>query len=129
MPELKPCPFCGGSAKIYASTTRIYPNHGKHYCYCEKCLASGPSFSDLEDDGSSVFKAIEAWNKREEPMDAITVNELREKLGLEPVEDVSFFGDAENAFGNCEWPTFDQLIASNPVLKDAWEILQNDGRG
>lgn len=119
MPELKPCPFCGGSAIIYASTTRTYPNHGKHYCYCEKCLASGPSFSDLENDGSSVFKAIEAWNKREEPMDAMTVNELREKLGLEPVKNVSFFG---------EGGTFDQLIASNPVLKDAWEILQNNDR-
>ena len=64
MAELKPCPFCGGKAKIYATTTRTYPDHGKHYCYCEKCLATGRSFSDFENDGSSVFKAIEAWNRR-----------------------------------------------------------------
>lgn len=50
----------------------------------------------------------------------MTVNELREKLGLERVEDVSFFG---------EGGTFDQMITSNPVLKDAWEILQNDNHG
>lgn len=116
MNELKPCPFCGGKAKIYATTTRTYPkNHGKHYCYCEKCLSSGPSFSDFEDDGSSVFKAIEAWNRREKLMDVMTVNESREKFGMEQVEDINFFGDGG---------TFDQMITSNPVLKDAWEILQ-----
>ena len=64
MDELKPCPFCGGKAKLYATITRTYPNHCKHYCYCEKCYATGESFSDLENDGSSVFKAIEAWNRR-----------------------------------------------------------------
>lgn len=67
MEELKPCPFCGGKAKLRATTTRTYPNHCKHYCYycyCEKCFATGQSFSDYDDDGSSVFKAIEAWNRR-----------------------------------------------------------------
>ena len=64
MTELKPCPFCGGKAKIYATTTGTCPNHAKHYCYCGKCFASGKSFSDFENDGSSVFKAIEAWNRR-----------------------------------------------------------------
>lgn len=64
MEELKRCPFCGGKAKIYATTTMTYPNHGKHFCYCEKCNASSKSFSDFENDGSSVFKAIEAWNRR-----------------------------------------------------------------
>lgn len=62
--ELKPCPFCGGKAKIYATTTGTCPKHCKHYCYCGKCFASGQSFSDFENDGSSVFKAIEAWNRR-----------------------------------------------------------------
>ena len=64
MSELKPCPFCGGEAKIYATTTGPFPNHAKHYCYCEKCFASGQSFSDFTNDGSSVFDAIEAWNRR-----------------------------------------------------------------
>lgn len=64
MADLKPCPFCGGNAKLHATTTRTFPNHCKHYCYCDKCLAMGPPFADYEDDGSSVFKAIEAWNRR-----------------------------------------------------------------
>lgn len=66
MEELKPCPFCGGKAKIAAATTRTYPNHCKHYCYCSKCYSSGQSFADYNDDGSSLFKAIEAWNQRAE---------------------------------------------------------------
>jgi Lar family restriction alleviation protein len=67
MTELKPCPFCGEKAKICATTTKTYPkNHGQHWCYCEKCGATGQSFSDFEDDGSSVFKAIEAWNRRDD---------------------------------------------------------------
>lgn len=67
MIELKPCPFCGGKAKICATTTKTYPkDHGQHWCYCEKCGATGQSFSDFEDDGSSVFKAIEAWNRRDD---------------------------------------------------------------
>ena len=64
--ELKPCPFCGGKAAIYATTTGTIPNNCKHYCYCTKCYSSGKSFEDRENDGSSVFKAIEAWNRRAE---------------------------------------------------------------
>lgn len=69
--ELKCCPFCGGEAKIYATVTRTVPNHGKHYCYCTKCNASSAPFSDYEDDGSSLFNAVEAWNRREEQNDEI----------------------------------------------------------
>lgn len=64
--ELKPCPFCGGKAKIQTIRTNTIPTHAKHYCYCKKCFAAGQAFSDYENDGSSVFKAISAWNRRVE---------------------------------------------------------------
>ena len=65
--DLKPCPFCGGEAKIQATITHSVPNYSRHYCYCKECLASGESFTDTSQDGSSVFKAIESWNRRTEP--------------------------------------------------------------
>lgn len=57
MTELKPCPFCGGEARLW---------HPKEYditlgsVKCNSCGASTESFTD--DDS-----AIEAWNKRPNP--------------------------------------------------------------
>ena len=62
--ELKPCPFCGGEATIRTTTTKTYPNHVQAWCYCKKCSSSSKSFADYDDDGTCVFKAIEAWNRR-----------------------------------------------------------------
>ena len=66
MEELKPCPFCGGKAAIRTSTTNTIPKHARAYCYCKKCLSIGRPFDDDEDDGTCVFKAVEAWNTRAE---------------------------------------------------------------
>jgi Lar family restriction alleviation protein len=59
--ELKPCPFCGGEAKIRTSVSCY-----KSYAWgeCVKCKASTKSIYDIDNDGSFVFKAIEAWNRR-----------------------------------------------------------------
>lgn len=57
MTELRPCPFCGGEARLW---------HPKEYgitlgsVKCNSCGASTESFTD--DDS-----AIEAWNKRPNP--------------------------------------------------------------
>ena len=48
MTELKPCPFCGGEAKLSSNGKEVV---------CLGCEALGP-FCDTE------AEAIEAWNRR-----------------------------------------------------------------
>lgn len=50
MEELKPCPFCGGEAKIFTPTISTY-------IMCKECKASTNLYSQSEE-------AIEAWNRR-----------------------------------------------------------------
>ena len=52
MNELKPCPFCGGKAKLQG-------DESKYGCFvvCTNCYAE-MDYSETE------VKAIEAWNKR-----------------------------------------------------------------
>ena len=64
MTELKRCPFCGGEAAIQTSISSSIPNCPTAICYCKKCNASGNRFEDINHDGSSIYKAIEAWNRR-----------------------------------------------------------------
>lgn len=68
MGELKPCPFCGGKAKIMRKGSRS----GKIRSYsvdCPECLANGPVFW-VADWHRTPFiaqeKAVRAWNKRKE---------------------------------------------------------------
>lgn len=59
MAELKPCPFCGGKAKIAMTT-----DAGNYEVQCTKCPANV---------GRMWFwkkkEAIEAWNRRYEPQE------------------------------------------------------------
>ena len=62
MSELKPCPFCGGTASIRAVTPVHDPNiraygYGGYYPMCNDCLTTGNNYSTYE-------KAAEAWNRR-----------------------------------------------------------------
>lgn len=51
MPELKPCPFCGGEAKVQSFS------HDRTV-YCTDCNARVQKFFPTREE------AIEAWNRR-----------------------------------------------------------------
>ncbi len=57
MSELKPCPFCGGEAKLYVRSIHGLLFGDYYWVKCEDCNAE--TASDFE---KSV--AIEAWNRR-----------------------------------------------------------------
>ena len=57
MEELKPCPFCGGKA-------RLLVNDGVRVI-CSKCYAGTMIQRDsLERESNSVETVVEAWNRR-----------------------------------------------------------------
>ena len=62
--ELKPCPFCGGEARLVTYTTSGVPHRCAAYCECEKCGAEAASRVDTSGDGEFLFKAIDIWNRR-----------------------------------------------------------------
>ena len=65
---LKPCPFCGGEARLVTYTTGSVPHRCAAYCKCEKCGAETECRIDVSGDGEFLFKAIDIWNRRpEEP--------------------------------------------------------------
>lgn len=75
MSEPKPCPFCGGEAKLKGGNVVVIPLIDENGAYidaddfyvepsfveCTKCHASGETFYDDDD---APTNAIEAWNRR-----------------------------------------------------------------
>lgn len=63
-PKLKPCPFCGGEAKLSKQTTITwFLKFNSYYVRCETCGASSRKSDEI---GEEKDKAIEAWNRRVE---------------------------------------------------------------
>ena len=59
MAELKPCPFCGGTAKyIYSMPYNAVQ--------CKKCKVFGKTIVDSYEQRDGRAEAIEAWNRRAE---------------------------------------------------------------
>ena len=52
--KLKPCPFCGGKAKILNEYSVGFE---AYYAWCENCRYSSSIYDDKTD-------AVEAWNRR-----------------------------------------------------------------
>ena len=51
MPDLKPCPFCGGEAKL------LHPCEGVHLVQCT-CCGCGTTYTRTE------IGAVRMWNRR-----------------------------------------------------------------
>lgn len=57
--ELKPCPFCGGKARlVYAQPYNAVQ--------CTKCKVFGKTIVDAYEQRDGQIDAIEAWNRRAE---------------------------------------------------------------
>ncbi len=56
--ELKPCPFCGGKAKMVVYTN--YNDYNDYVVNCTKCGASVPIWHETEKE------AAQWWNRRDE---------------------------------------------------------------
>lgn len=63
MIDLKPCPFCGGEALVYANDgVRVICKK----CHCQTFPRVDGCISDCER-FNSLDSVIEAWNRRPEP--------------------------------------------------------------
>lgn len=62
MIDLKPCPFCGGKAKIYASTIGVSVK-------CMNCYAQTETYIDMCYANcrkeNATEHAVDAWNQRQ----------------------------------------------------------------
>lgn len=57
MNDLKPCPFCGGKARLFVN--------GGVRVICSKCYASTKILTDnMEYESNTVETVIKAWNRR-----------------------------------------------------------------
>ena len=92
---LKPCPFCGKSAKLSAGISEMNGDTF-YYVRCKGCSARGKSFTDsqIKDGTGGAAAAIAAWNRRTESR-TFPAAETPEKAYKRPYypESGSFFPD------------------------------------
>ncbi len=66
--ELKPCPFCGGPAKLYYAPANLEDSIPCFGVSCECCkIMIGTVSAGLTDFFGTAQKAAAAWNRRAEP--------------------------------------------------------------
>ena len=62
--KLKPCPFCGGKAKLAKQTVSMwFLQFDSYYVVCDNCGARSRIAVEVAEEKD---KAIEAWNMRVE---------------------------------------------------------------
>ena len=61
---IKPCPFCGGEAKIVTYATDLISHRPAAYIQCRACESCSKSIVDANWNGENISKVIEAWNRR-----------------------------------------------------------------
>lgn len=76
MKDIKPCPFCGGSAEVRLKPhLKAFKNDYSYYVFVQCCVCGGSSKTfyltmDSEKDNCMEYAAphyaIEAWNRRTE---------------------------------------------------------------
>ena len=59
--ELKPCPFCGGKAKLYSQ--KVAGGYDYSYVFCESCKIGTKKY-EVSPEYCANDKATEAWNRR-----------------------------------------------------------------
>lgn len=92
---LKPCPFCGKSAKLSAGISDMNGDTF-YYVRCKGCSARGKSYTDsqIRDGTGGAAAAIRAWNRRTDSR-TFPAAETPEKAYTRPYypESGSFFPD------------------------------------
>lgn len=64
MTELKPCPFCGGKAKLFMEKLAPLLQSQMITVRCESCYAESCTSIAVYGEVSEQAGCIEAWNKR-----------------------------------------------------------------
>lgn len=98
VPQLKPCPFCGGEARLYPSEAGFFVG-----CFNDGC-AVNPSSGEFVADGvwdeEQKEAAIDAWNTRAErtcritatATDGLMTDDPKKRFWLSCGHDVGVYG-------------------------------------
>lgn len=71
MPEILPCPFCGETPTI-SRPMQVASGHRMH-AYCKSC-------GSMSGTGANTNEAIEIWNRRATPPDAVTLRDAAQAV-------------------------------------------------
>ena len=63
--KLKPCPFCGGEARVDRYNDEYCRDYYLFFTRCQDCKVRTPEIHSHIDDSSGAYeRAIKVWNRR-----------------------------------------------------------------